>query len=374
MKTKILRIETYFRIVVFTILLLFYGCSKEEYDSEVTEENLITELTNNSNHFEAKSRTVEGVAWAWFNGVSAPIQYQFNQSFDNIIINRISRGRYSVIFPGRASLNGGVIHTSAYGGNHSTQVQGWYASARGLEALIHSFGPDGNHIDGKFVILLYKKTRIPYITASDAYLLSNSTFRNFNSKEGENLVTRISNGNYFVKLNELEIGNANFSDGLQRRFHITPYGNEPVRAKIGYNFQGNNGANAIITTHDRNGNRIDSQFILSYNEFPSLVPSYSFNSRAIHYNGNSVIPSDSGVTVTYSGNGRYLVEIPLRNIRTTTSAVIVSSYGNESLYTNISSWYKTRSFAYINLRSYNFDGTPITQDMAKFNVLYLDDF
>jgi hypothetical protein len=344
--------------------------------------------------------------FAWFDGTTLPLAYQFNQRFDYVglpptrvsyptadnTVTHLGTGRYLVRFP-NLNVQGGIVHVTAYGGSHHCKVEQWRPAAvsvRELQVFVRCRNAANVLADGKFTVLFYKNGLMSDIYAL-SYLLSDNlgtAIHHYNSRGGLNTIRRLGVGAYEVKLGRME-----------RRFPeadkggtvlVTAYGPGAQRCKtVRWGFTG---SDIVVRVNCfTGGTPSDSGFSLSFLRDPgTLAISVAEDKKEAwyvwanttptpnhFYQSNSYgDPTDAGspfkATLSpFAGSGHYRVTLPgVKAFNKTTTQL--TAYGSDSAYCNIVGWFPslTPGATDVEVRCYNASGVAAN---AQFDLFYYTD-
>jgi hypothetical protein len=284
-----------------------------------------------------------GKGWLWYNGSTAPANYQYNSTGGVNSVVRTGVGQYRAIFPGLGT-NSGTVHVTAYGGNHHCKVVNWFASGRNQQVNIRCFTPTGVLRNGSFSALFYKESgtgtpRSAYLWADQpaaaAYVPSIS-YR-YNSAGAINTVRRLNVGVYQALL-----PNTNSLSGLRGSggtVLVTAYGTGSERCKVD-NWQAS-GANTLVNVRCFQGNLpVDSRYTLTYTSDAALRRAGNRQHGGYAWKTGNTLPiayqfNTKGFINTVNAAG--VVRFPrLRPLNK--SLAIATAYGSNSDYCSIQSW------------------------------------
>ncbi|QZZ20976.1 FAD-binding protein [Leptothermofonsia sichuanensis E412] len=293
--------------------------------------------------------------WVWANQPTAtsyiPDQnYQYNSAGGINEIVRLGVGQYKVKLP-RLGRSGGMVHVSAYRGNHYCKVANWNFSGNNQFVNVNCFSPNGTPIDGQFVMLFYKGVRQSG-SWTDAYLWANQpttaeytpdTSYQWNSKGLVNTVRRIGTGHYQATLPGMNVAGGTVL--------VTAYGTGTERCKVGgWNWSGNS---TIVNVYCFNvdGNPVDTRFTLSFMTDVDLgvpepdgwwsggyvwadQPTETDYVPATNYQRNT--NSNTPNRIKRLSTGAYQVHFP--NLSLAHSTAQVTAYGSGSEYCTVQYW------------------------------------
>jgi hypothetical protein len=343
--------------------------------------------------------------FAWFDGTTLPLAYQFNQRFDYVglpptqvnypaadnTVTHLGTGRYLVRFP-NLNVQGGIVHVTAYGGNHHCKVEQWRPTAvsvRELQVFVRCRNAANVLADGKFTVLFYKSGLMSDIYAL-SYLLSDNlgtVVHQYNSRGGLNTIRRLGVGAYEVKLGRMERRFPEANKG--GTVLVTAYGPGAQRCKtVSW---GLTGSDMVVRVNCfTGGTPSDSGFALSFLRNPgTLAISAAEDKKEAWYVWANTTPTPShfyqsnsysdpeggsvGATMTLLvGSGHYRVTLPgVKALNKTTTQL--TAYGSDSSYCNIVRWFAsatTVGATDVEVQCYNASGNPAN---SKFDLFYYTD-
>lgn len=208
-----------------------------------------------------------GLAWAWIrvSGTTPSVGsgYTYNSGVGAITVVRNSTGVYRVRFAG-LGMTGGVVHVTAYGGNHYCNSEGWFTAGTTLDAGVSCFNPSGGAADGSFTVRFYRESRAStawsggYVWADQksASSYSPSAEYQWNSKGFTNTITSPSIGRYVVSfpgLGPLPNGGSVMVTGYQSTARCKPT-----------SWGGASTVTVYVSCDSPAGNAVDSEFTVSF--------------------------------------------------------------------------------------------------------------
>lgn len=326
--------------------------------------------------------------WVWANqpgaGNYAPSQpYQYNSSG---AINRIARlgvGRYRVTFPGLATP-GGTVQVSAYGGNHSCQVENWAPAGANQHVNVRCFRPNGTPGDGRFTALFFRHG--PLNGPGAAYLWANnpnaphtpSLAYQWNSSGATNGVGYLGAGRYQARLPGL--------GGRGGTVLVTAYGADARRCKVA-NWSSNGGTLLVnVRCTNANGALANARFVLSFRRGDDVNGGfalgtghhggYAWSNQAVPagcftpslaYQSNSTAATNTACRL---GAGSYRVHLPGLE-HSDKATAITTAYGTDNRHCTIGGWSADGADGtYANVRCYTAGGAAAD---ARFTLSYLTD-
>ncbi|MEM7133909.1 MAG: hypothetical protein AAF702_46875 [Chloroflexota bacterium] len=335
----------------------------------------------------AKPRVERAKAWVWasqptIDEYAPPLSYQYNSAGGRNYIIRSALGAYQVSLP-ELGTTGGMVHVSAYGGNHYCKVKGWWPSGTTQRIGVNCFSPAGNPIDGRFTALFYRESRGE--AWRDAFLWADQPVATeytpnlryqWNSRGFQNRVRRLSKGQYEAMLPGI--------DRIGGTVLVTAYGADSERCKVVEWDQSENDTLVWVNCFDSNGKFVDTRYTLSYMKDVGLGIQYS---EQQHYGGYvwanqpttpNYIPHETYQlntaaepnTASWNPTGSYAVRFPLLKPSNSSTAQ-VTAYGTGSEYCTIASWNgRAGDYTSVNVKCYGSSGQPVN---TQFTLTYLTD-
>jgi hypothetical protein len=354
--------------------------------------------------------------FVWLDQASRPVgeeytpnrDYQFNQRFDYVgtpptrvfypaadnTVTRLGAGRYLVRFP-NFNVRDGVVHVTAYGGNHHCKVEKWRpvgVSVRELQVFVRCRNAANVLADGQFNVLFYKNGAMSDLYGH-SYLLSDNPTTSFetpvnqyNSRAGSSSVRRLplagggfENGLYEVTLPGMALSSVKGGTVL-----VTAYGTSAAKCKVEYWVA--SGSDIKVNVRCFVGSRpSNTRFTLSYFEKPGTLaisvaedqneawyvwanttptPSRFYQSNSY---GNPRTTTDATkATLTSLSTGRYRVTLPgVKAFNKTTTQL--TGYGSDSSYCNTVAWIPSTGATDVTVQCYDASGSPAD---SKFDLLY----
>ena len=343
------------------------------------------------------SAAVDNVrAWGWAHSANATLNtpyqaysgYSRSAGWENIpnhpyrnyysgdvMVTRKAVGYYSVLFE-QMNATGGVVHVTAYGGNHHCKVQNWYPTVGGQLVNVRCFNNTGSAANGRFTVLYYKNTtKGDYYT--DGYLWANnptaasytpsSTYQS-NSGDVLNTVTRLSTGRYRVNMPTMNISSGENTGGTVM---VTAYGSNSDRCKVRSWYFSGADLNANVDCYNSAGSLTDSRYTLSFMKRITIGNQVAEDLLQGAYVWANWSPTPySYYQYSYSGQpierhdnstGNYRIEIPGLKANGGSTTVSVTAYGGNGNHCSIGYW--GNSWVYgdgttANVRCYDSNGNP----------------
>jgi hypothetical protein len=332
-----------------------------------------------------------------------PSNYQFNQRFDYVgsppvrmtfpsalnTVTRLGAGRYRVDFP-NLDVQGGVVHVSAYGGNHHCKVEKWRPTAvseRELQVFVRCRNAANVLADGQFTVLFYKNGAMSevyahsYVLSDDPIAAPETPARQYNSKNQLNTIRHLEVGIYEVTLPRMASSARKGGTVL-----VTAYGTGAQRCKVEWWSPSGGDIKAVVRCFV--GSRpTNTRFTLSFLERPGTLaisvaedqneawyvwanatptPSLFYQSNSY---GNPTTTSDAvKATLTSLATGQYRVKLPgVKAINKTTAQL--TAYGSDSNYCSILRWDASATAGATDVRVQCYDalGSPAN---AQFDLFY----
>lgn len=338
------------------------------------------------------------VAWAWVNpGVAASFipsqQYQFNPSGRLITVDRLAPGRFRVDIPD-VGTPAGVVHATAYGGNHSAVVSYWTLTGTTLNAFIEIFDgtPAGAMVDAPFT-LMYRRGGTPdrreaYLWASDAGSpgpYSPPSLYRWNGTRPIPTISRVpfTVGVYAVTLPGLGAAGPEFGSVQVSAYSGFADAGTLRRAKV--DSWSHTGGNVVVTvrTYDEFGAAVNAMFTLSYSEVAAPVPAHLGSGAQVWANdaanpgpyvphpfwtdSNGTLGPINAETITRILPGQYDVYLP--NLAPSNSSIaIATAYGSNPRRAAIGFWGPFGTGTRVRVSTYNSSG--VSED-SQFTLLYL---
>ncbi|MCA8953700.1 MAG: hypothetical protein KDE27_29585 [Planctomycetes bacterium] len=334
------------------------------------------------------------VAWAWVSPTGSTstftpsASYQHNTAGGAITVtpDQQQQNRFLVRVPNMPGR--GVVHVSAYGGNHTAVVEDWFPSNGDLIAIVQTFSATGNPAANAPFAFRYRV--LGDLVRREAYLWADqpqaSSYNppvstRFSSNGATPTITRLGIGLYEVHLPSYSpTGWSNKGGNVQ----VTPYASHLVRAKA---LQWVSLLDEMVITvqcTNQTGVPTDSRFFLSYMERADGIDPAdgtsgylwaSFPSSTVPY--TPAAPwTDSGGTmgprgfeqVERLGPGRYRVHLPdLAPFQSSTANV--TGYGPDATYASIENWVGDGgSGTNVTVTTWSPTGAPMD---AMFSLSYL---
>lgn len=307
--------------------------------------------------------------------------YSFNSVGERNYISRqrdptggCTPGTYIVSFEKIGTAIGakrGVVHVSAFGGNHYCKVAYWGGS-QDLKVWVNRFSAAGRLVNGQFTALFYKDNQ-ERSGSRNAHLLAGHphTGYSWNSVGLPNTVRRLATGRYEVMLG-----------GMRKGFPlVTAYGKDSRRCKISsWNRDSAHDATIEVLCLNAMGDDADSMFTLSYrSDFDFGLPRPE---QPAHYGAYVMIDpngsiyardTNTGAAVSVRRTGTGLYEILWNRFGhrydiTPDTAVITDSYKKTPEYCAIKQWKDISTPSQVIVMCFDQRGTPKN---GGFGLLFL---
>jgi hypothetical protein len=300
-------------------------------------------------------------AWLWSGsptacGPASPY-YSYNSTGASNTVCNTSTGRYSVSFPGLATL-GGNVQVSAYGGQAARcKVEYWTPSGTGTTVSVVCNDATGAPANALFTVTFDDRTDVDsahrnigayaWVDAAHASSTPSSTYQ-WNSNGSPLTVAYGGAGQYTVDLTGQNTG----PDGGGGSVLVTAYGGGSTYCKVGGWWESGNDRFVAVRCFDNAGNLTDSQFTLAYARplqprdlqggfawtsapaSPSYTPAtyYQWNARAVtdtagRYSVGSTFLDFPSLPATGSGGCGSL-----------SSTAVVTGYGYGAEYCTVGGW------------------------------------
>jgi hypothetical protein len=304
------------------------------------------------------------VGWVWANQESAAsytpdIDYSFNSAGGAVGITRSSAGVYNVSFAGLGSgTQFSNVLVSGYQTNGTCKVSGWNVGAASIGVLC--FDAAGNPADSKYTLLYQSRSGgfgsgskgLAFLWANDpsAASYTPSSSYQYNSTGGTNTMTRSSVGHYTAILSGL--------DTVGGTVQVTAYGAGAGRCKVSTWGPDFDGQHVSVLCFDASGAASDQTFTLAFaqktplaylgNEVWGLYGWFQ-KSKGVGYKLSKIYRfnglTGGALTGTRSSKGHTTVEYP-GSLDLTTSNMLVTAYGDDNSYCNVSGWTPLNTVCY----------------------------
>ncbi len=180
-------------------------------------------------------------AYAWASGGSsaapyvATPSYRYSSAQRPISVARSGIGVYQVTFLGlgrQSAADREGMMVSAYGGNHSCQLDGWNSAGEDLVATVRCFSAAGAPVDGLFTVGVVSEARagakLGFAVADQPTTTVDYTPTNSRVTGGGSVsIHRTGVGSYDVSFNGLTR-----ADGVRESFQVAPMGSTAARCTI----------------------------------------------------------------------------------------------------------------------------------------------
>ncbi len=274
------------------------------------------------------------MAWAFISpagqgpAFSVPPGWRYSTVDEEVTVNRDpgQQNRFFVRFHGVGSSHG-IVHASAFDGNHTAVVNGWNQQNDDVVATVELFAPNGGPADDERFFVRFRRggnnrDREAYVWASSPANPSYTppTDYSWNADRGSPSVTRVAIGTYAVTLPGLEPAGTELG-----HVQVTAYANNNLRAKItGWSSNGTDMVVGVRTTNS-NGILVDGRFVMSYNETAAPISEHdgagghvwaahelaSSYSPAVDYtDSNGTVGPANSEFIERLGTGTYRVSFP----------------------------------------------------------------
>lgn len=336
--------------------------------------------------------TAQTVAWAWVAPAGQGATFTPSPSYQyspgapvTVARDPAQLNRFLVTLPDVGSASG-VVHASAYNGNHTAVVNGWGISGTSVVATVELFTPTGAPANNAAFTIHYRlegadDRREAYLWANNptAASYTPSPSYSWNGNRADPTITRSAVGVYSVLLPGL----GGSVSGELGHVQVTPYANSLLRAKV--SSWGAFGADVLVTVRcfDGSGAPADSRFTLSYNEEAAPIAAaegsgahvWADNSTAASYTPSPVYTDSNGrlgpadaETIDRLGVGIYRVELP--NVAPSASSIaLATAYGLSSSHASVQVWGSNgNGGSIVHVNTYTAAGVPVD---SQFTLLYL---
>lgn len=334
----------------------------------------------------------QDVAWAWVRPAGqgatftpAPA-FQFATSGGTITVDRdaTQQNRFKVRMPGMAPATG-IVHATAYGGNHVAVVNSWSAAGTAVIAWVELFDPSGAPANDAAFTIHYRQSggQVSYNLyfwadqPTAASYVPTPTYR-FGAVP---TIDRLSTGRYRVTVSNFGY----FGIGERGNVQVTPYATSLMHTKVESWYGSGTDLQIIVRCSGPGGAPTDGRFMLSYNEWAAPIDledgsgahvwgdqptAASYTPHADYTDSNGTQGPQGEERIDRLGTGSYRVHLPdLQPSGSATAQVTTTGLGGD--YASIDSWSADGwGGTYVRVRTYAVSGAPVD---APFSLLYLTD-
>lgn len=296
------------------------------------------------------------VGWVWADqpasaSYTPSASYSYNSSGGAIGITRSSAGTYAVTFSGLGSSLLSNVLVSGYQTDGTCKVSGWGVGSASIGVLC--FDKNGNAADSYFTLVYQARSGtfgsaskgLAFLWADQASSASYtpSTSYQYNSTGGVNTMTRSGTGVYEAVIPGL--------DTVGGTVQVTAYGSGAGRCKVSGWGPNVDGQHIGVLCFDASGAPSDERFTLA---FATKVPvaylgtevrglyGWFQKSKGLNYKLSKTYRFNNltgGALIgDRSAKGDTVVDT-LSSPSLVTSNMMVTAYGSDNSYCNVSSWY-----------------------------------
>lgn len=268
--------------------------------------------------------------------------YSFNSEGGANFVTRSSTGSYQVEFGRMGQSQSDNIQVTSYGDStRHCQVAYWVGMRAGTSLLagVRCFNSSGAPSDAQFVVQFYRAgagnpEQSAYLWANQSTAVSYVPLRSYNSRGGENTITRSGTGLYRARLPGFDTAGGNVQ--------VTAYDTSSNYCKV---VQWSTLNTVDVACFDAAGIPADTQWTLRYTDRHvsnngqrgAYVwihdATATTHTPSLGYQWNS---QGTTLTARRSGTGTYQVNIP--SIGATNSSVMVTAYGAGNAKCNVAVW------------------------------------